>query len=72
MGALLAFGEASSFIGVANIGRGYHGGRWHQSHPGVLKFCPRFDGEDTAYILNNKRNLRVVLSIHRQSVTVIP
>ena len=39
---------------------------------GVLKFCPRVDGEDKAYALNNKDNLRVVLSIHRQSVTVIP
>ena len=39
---------------------------------GVLTFCPRFDGEDKAYVLNNKDNLRVVLSIHRQSVTVIP
>ena len=39
---------------------------------GVLKFCPRFDDEDKAYVLNNKDNLRVVLSIHRQSVTVIP
>ena len=41
------------------------------STQGVLTFCPRFDGEHKAYVLNNKGNLRVVLSIYRQSVTVI-
>ena len=37
----------------------------------VLTFCPSFDGKYKAYVLNNKDNLRVVLSIHWQSVAVI-
>ena len=32
---------------------------------GALTLCPRFDGEYKAYVLNNKDNLRVILSILR-------
>ena len=37
----------------------------------MLKFCPRFDGNDKAHFFYYKDKLRVVLSFHRQSVAAI-
>ena len=37
----------------------------------MLKFCPHFDGKDKAHFLDYKDKLRVVLSLHRQSVAAI-
>ena len=37
----------------------------------MLKFCPRFDGNDKAHFLDYKNKLRVVLSFHRQRVAAI-
>ena len=34
----------------------------------MLKFCPRFDGQDKAHVLEYKDRLRGVLSFYWQSV----
>ena len=65
MGVLPFIQCMAAWIRVGNIGRSFHGEDGTNGTQGVLTFCPRFDGEYKAYVLNNKDNLRVVLSIHR-------